>query len=668
VVEKPVDSPRRGVKNVTPTRAGLSFFGAARHFPLTRRGGVSEREFHYRWEYDLRASPQALWPLVSDTNRFNRDAGLPDISAQGSTDVKGSVGRRRFRLKKLGVGVEWEEEPFEWVRPFHFGVVRHYHSGPVLEMRVAAELSEREGGGTRLVYDVRVRPRNALGRAVIPYQVGRVSARKFAEVFRRYDQLALDDEARGVVESRAVGLGASERALLDSLRDKLVNEGAGARLAARLCETVESADELTLARLRPYALADAWGAPRREVLELCLRATRAGLLDLRWELLCPVCRGAQQSAETLRDVRADQHCDSCQIDFAVAFDRSVEVVFRPSPSVRRVAGRDFCVGGPQVTPHVVVQQLVPAGESRTVSPLLEEGRHSLRAGASGDARTLLVSASGSEELTLDADDVDVEEELAVSTRPVIRLVNGTDGERLFRIEREAWGGQEATAAEVTALQLFRDLFAAEALRPGDQINVGQMTILFTDLRNSTRLYREIGDAVAFGAVMGHFDVLREEIAREGGSIVKTLGDAIMAVFPRPAPALRAIINAQSALASPPEGVRPLTVKAGLHAGPCIAVTLNERLDYFGSNVNIAARLEPLSTGEDCVITSDVRRDPEVMELLEDPASGLAAEPSEAALKGFDNECFELWRVKRSDGSPTVREGVQSLPPRPSEVI
>jgi class 3 adenylate cyclase len=513
-------------------------------------------------------------------------------------------------------------------------------------MRVAAELTELDGGGTHLVYDVRVRPRGALGRALIPLQVGRVSARKFAEVFRHYDRLALDGQTQALETGRAAKLGMSASTLLDSLRDKLVKDGADSRLAARLCETVKSADELTLARLRPYALADAWGAPRREVLELCLRATRAGLLDLRWELLCPHCRGPQQSAETLRDVRAEQHCDSCQIDFTVAFDLSVEVVFRPNPSVRRVKARDFCVGGPQVTPHVVVQQLVPAGETRTVSPLLEEGRHHLRTGADGDARTLLVNASGSEELTLRADDVG-EDELSVSTHPVIHFLNDTGDERLFRIEREAWGGQAATAAEVTALQLFRDLFASEALRPGDQINVGQMTILFTDLRNSTRLYREIGDAVAFGAVMGHFDVLREEIAREGGSIVKTLGDAIMAVFPRPAPALRAIMGAQGKLAAPPAGVRPLTVKAGLHAGPCIAVTLNERLDYFGSNVNIAARLEPLSTGEDCVITSDVRLDPEVLELLADPASGLAAEPSEAMLKGFDNECFELWRVKRS---------------------
>jgi class 3 adenylate cyclase len=530
--------------------------------------------------------------------------------------------------------------------------VRRYRTGPVAEARVNAELREREGGGTHLVYDVWARPRGPLGRAVIPVQVGRISARKFAAVFRRYDALALEgvDESVAATAPFVSALGASERALLDSLRRRLLEDGADARLVARLVRTVEEGDELQLARMRPYALADAWGENRREVLELSLRATRAGLLDLRWELLCPLCRGAADSAETLRDVRADQHCDTCQIDFDVDFDRSVEVVFRPNASVRRVEAREFCVGGPQVTPHVVIQQLLAPGERRKVTPLLEEGLYRLRTATLEGGQNVLVTRAGADSLTLCASAEGwPEDEPRLSTRPALTFVNDTDEEQLFAFERAAWGGQAATAAEVTALQLFRDLFAAEALRPGDRINVGQMTILFTDLRNSTRLYREIGDAVAFGTVMSHFDVLREEIAREGGSIVKTLGDAVMAAFPRPAPALRAIIAAQAALASPPEGMRPLTLKAGLHAGPCIAVTLNGRLDYFGSNVNIAARLEPLSTGSDCVITEDVRRDPEVAALLEDPAAGLAAEPSEARLKGFDEECFELWRVMRRVG-------------------
>ena len=604
---------------------------------------MEQREFHYRWEYDLDASPQALWPLVADTNRFNRDAGLPEVTER---PADAGAGRRRLRLSKLGVGVEWEEEPFEWIRPYRFGVARKYKTGPVAEARVAVELSEREGGGTHLVYQVWVKPRGALGRAVIPVQVGRVSRRKFGEVIRRYDALAAGVGRRNGLTRPAARAGMFERALLEVQRRKLLDSGANAELVARLVHVIETGDELTLARLRPYALADEWGVARRDALELCLLATRAGLLDLRWELLCPLCRGAKQSATTLRDVQTNLHCGSCKLDFTVNFDRSVEVIFRPNQAIRRVEVRDFCVGGPQVTPHVVVQQLTRPGERREVRPLLEEGRHRLRTPTLPGGQFVFVARDGAGSLTLRADGGPwPEEEARVRVRPTLTLENATSDEQLFIFERMAWGDQAATAAEVTALQLFRDLFSAEALRPGDQISVGQMTILFTDLRNSTRLYREIGDSVAFGAVMNHFDVLREEISKEGGSIVKTVGDAVMAAFTRPAPALRAIMRSQARLASPPPGMRPLTLKAGIHTGPCIAVTLNERLDYFGSNVNIAARLEPLSTGGDCVISRDVRLDPEVLELLEDPASGLRAEPTEAQLKGFDEECFELWRVK-----------------------
>src|SRR5438270_135276 len=260
---------------------------------------VEQKEFHYRWEYDLSASPQALWPLVADTNRFNRDAGLPGVASVEAESAPGKISRRRLRLSKLGVGVEWEEEPFEWIRPYRFGVVRRYRTGPVEEARVTAEMREREGGGTHLVYQVWATPRGALGRAVIPVQVGRVSRRKFAQVIRRYDaQAARVGEQQQNGSAPGARLASKERALLDSQRRKLLEEGEDAELVSRLVETIEAGDEFTLARLRPYALADSWGVMRRDVLELCLKATRAGLLDLRWELLCPLCRGAKQSAST----------------------------------------------------------------------------------------------------------------------------------------------------------------------------------------------------------------------------------------------------------------------------------------------------------------------------------------------------------------------------------
>jgi class 3 adenylate cyclase len=147
--------------------------------------------------------------------------------------------------------------------------------------------------------------------------------------------------------------------------------------------------------------------------------------------------------------------------------------------------------------------------------------------------------------------------------------------------------------------------------------------------------------------MNHFDILKEAIAGEDGALVKTIGDAVMAVFRCPAGAVRAMLHAQERLAAPVQGMQPLSLKAGLHTGPCIAVTLNDRLDYFGSTVNMAARLEAQSTGDDVVISSAVYYDPEVRELLGDPDSGFSANRFEIPLKGFDEEQFELWRVTKA---------------------
>ena len=88
----------------------------------------------------------------------------------------------------------------------------------------------------------------------------------------------------------------------------------------------------------------------------------------------------------------------------------------------------------------------------------------------------------------------------------------------------------------------------------------------------------------------------------------------------------------------------MRLKAGLHYGPCIAVTLNERLDYFGSTVNIAARLVGLSGGSDIILSAAVREDPEAAAFLAEAGNGLSSEPLDAALKGLDDEHVGLWRV------------------------
>ncbi|HYO91948.1 MAG TPA: adenylate/guanylate cyclase domain-containing protein, partial [Pyrinomonadaceae bacterium] len=325
--------------------------------------------------------------------------------------------------------------------------------------------------------------------------------------------------------------------------------------------------------------------------------------------------------------------------------------------------QNFCVGGPQMTPHIVAQQLLPPGTERELQLSLEAGRYRLRSPELPGEQYLIAAPDGEEEITFHACEQGWPEvERRLSTKPTLRFKNTTAADQLFILERTAWSDQAATAAEVTALQVFRDLFSNEALRPGEQISVGSLTVLFTDLKGSTQLYREIGDAPAFGAVMSHFDVLRASIAEEDGALVKTIGDAVMAVFRRPAGALRSILEAQRKLSQPPPGMRPLLLKVGIHYGPCIAVTLNGRLDYFGCTVNMAARLEGLSSGGDVVISSTVHADPEVAEMINAPEHKLSAQQFEVMLKGFDEENFELWRIAPGAGDEDkgMKEETQTM--------
>jgi class 3 adenylate cyclase len=611
---------------------------------------MSLREYHKRWEFDLKSSPERLWPFIADTNRFNRDTGVPQIEV-GPADKKLRNARRKIRLGFYGLPVEWEEQPFEWVKPFRFGVERVYSKGPLSRLRMRAELKPNSDGGTHLIYEVWSTPRNIPGAVAIPMQLNFVVARRFREYIQKYDGVAFQG---GLAETAEPNTSQSSFDLqrLATLKQKLIadletTESPEPKLAVaeRLADFLEHGDDFGVARIRPYKLADDWHEPRRLVLEVCLRATRVGLLDFQWDLLCPLCRGPQESGQSLKDIHTDVHCETCKIDFTANFDRYVELTFRPNPAVRRLSVASFCIGSPNWTPHVVAQQLLHAGDKRDVVLPLESGAYRLRALELPGSQEVTVSTEGetSAHVTLSHNGWS-EEPLHVNENFTLTLQNETDAEQLVILERLEWSDQATTAAEVTALQMFRDLFASEALRPGEQISVGTLTVLFTDLRHSTQLYREIGDATAFGRVMSHFDVVRKSIAEHDGAIVKTIGDAVMAVFRSAADGLLAMLEVQQALAEPRAGSSPLLLKAGLNTGPCIAVTLNDRLDYFGSTVNMAARLEGLSSGADVIISRTVFEDARVQELIE--SDSFDAMPFDMELKGFENERFELWRVRR----------------------
>ncbi|MEX2088810.1 MAG: adenylate/guanylate cyclase domain-containing protein, partial [Bacteroidota bacterium] len=283
------------------------------------------------------------------------------------------------------------------------------------------------------------------------------------------------------------------------------------------------------------------------------------------------------------------------------------------------------------------------GKERTISPLLEPGRYRLRAPRVPGSLPLLADERGAENVSIALGPAGwPQEELPVSTHPQLQLKNERQEETLFVLERTAWAGQELTATEETSMQMFRDLFSREALRPNEQLSVGTLTVMFTDLCRSTALYHEIGDAPAFGIVMDHLEIIKGIVAKYDGAFVKAMGDGTLSIFRNPLNALRAAQEAHDTITVRGSDNRPLKLKTGIHTGPCIVINQNERLDYFGSTVNIAARLESLSEGNEMVISSQVYADPEVSDWLQTAPWNL--HHSETTLRGFGEKAFPVLRL------------------------
>jgi class 3 adenylate cyclase len=163
---------------------------------------------------------------------------------------------------------------------------------------------------------------------------------------------------------------------------------------------------------------------------------------------------------------------------------------------------------------------------------------------------------------------------------------------------------------------FRELYKAQLVDEGESLNISDMTYLFTDLKKSTPLYESVGDVNAYFLVRQHFEILNRIIRERSGAIVKTIGDAVMAGFERPQDAVHASIEMVEELSRfNRTASRPLGLKVGVHRGRAIAVNLNDRIDYFGQDVNIAARVQGLADVNEVCISATVMEAPGVADIV-----------------------------------------------------
>jgi class 3 adenylate cyclase len=592
---------------------------------VTPRGLVSRS-----WHWSFRNTPDAIWPILADTARFNEAGGLPRHSISEVTAADGSVAY--YGAAKVGpFPLKWRDLPVNWVSGQFLEHNRIFQTGPLsyLGARLALALDPATGGASG-TYTLTAGANNWIGRLALATKFFTAAGATFERLAKDADDFASGERATPFSYA-APPVSETVRAQVARLVSEIEATPNGHGLAARLADHILEAQEVDLWHVRPLGLARQWQVPERHAIELCLQAVKTGLLELRWDLLCPRCRVAKAWVGSLDRLPASAHCGSCNISYDRDFARNVEASFRPAAAIRPLESGEYCMWGPMSVPHVKAQIHLEPGDNRALPGTLPPGPYRLRTLEPGDALDVTHDGGAFPALVIEGETIRAG---ANDAADALHFENRSARARVAVIESRHWVEDCLTADRLTTLQAFRDLFADDVLRPGDEVAVGRVTLLFSDLKASTALYEKIGDAAAYRLVREHFAFMAEIVRNHDGAIVKTIGDAVMAAFARPADGLLAAIEMQRRIAAwnTAQGAgHPIVIKLGLHQGTSIAVTLNDRLDYFGSTVNLAARLQGQSGGGEIVLSKEMAADAEIARQFE----GLAVRSDRAVLKGFD---------------------------------
>ncbi|EQA44774.1 adenylate/guanylate cyclase catalytic domain protein [Leptospira broomii serovar Hurstbridge str. 5399] len=438
---------------------------------------------------------------------------------------------------------------------------------------------------------------------------------------------------------------------------------------------LRKAGDWDLIRINPYRFASTSDFKPEVALDLFLHGAKIGLFDIAYNMICPACGGVAASHKSLDQIDEDYfHCYICNMDVPTTLDDQVEVTFTIHPSVKRIDVVSLSLqdvesyyryhfsANYQKSPQLLrfirsnlhgLLRLDP-DESTVVNVDAEKLKaYQFTSVENNSAVFLYFDKEGSQksnsiELNLLPSGFTPAELHLPKGKYDIKVTNNTIGKagglhltpsmnRIAAIVKDHPTKIEKflTAKNLLNNQTFRDLFRVQQLRQNLNLNVKSLTIMFTDLRGSTEMYDKAGDMVAYRLVKEHFRLLMDVVKKHNGAIVKTMGDAIMAAFSSPLEGLLASLDMMTKIDQMNRGSHAhdfeIGLKVGLNEGPSLAVINDERLDYFGHSVNIAARVQGLAKAGEIWVTNSVLNTPGVDELLLE--KGYNWETSEASLKG-----------------------------------
>ncbi|MDM8523736.1 DUF5939 domain-containing protein [Desulfococcaceae bacterium HSG8] len=444
----------------------------------------------------------------------------------------------------------------------------------------------------------------------------------------------------------------------------------------KLGNILKSLDDWSLLRINPLMFAEKYGIEEKTCLDLFIHGVKIGLFDFSYNMLCPLCGGVVRIHRELDELEEEKfYCSVCNAHVPTVLDGQVEASFTIHPDIKELKTDPLKDKYSYYRYHFSTnyersEELLEYISDCIIKFKALKSDEMYKVSLTGDKDYAYQFASieynSASWIYFDEQEVTGRKKIEINLLPdgftpsEIHLSPGSYQVEVHNRTKSSFGFllyhfqfdeftknmkkyplnvlPFLTAAHLINTQSFRDLFRVQKLSESLNLNIKNLTIMFTDLKGSTAMYDEAGDMFAYKLIKEHFSLLSESVRNHSGAIVKTMGDAVMATFVSPLNGFLCALDMIQKIDKLNEEWEQhgygIGLKVGLNKGPALTVLNDERLDYFGQSINIAARIQGLAGAGEICLSDSVYKESGIEQLV--TQNGYLSEYTEAHLKGVGN--------------------------------
>jgi hypothetical protein len=554
-----------------------------------------EKKLNFLWKFELNVLPEELWDYLADTSTTNKKLGLPPM------EFKEVNGKLLGKTKNVGLAVEWEEVPWQWEFPKFIKNERIYFKGFAKYVR-AMYLLKRVNNHTELSIYFGWIPKSKWGEILLKIAMPKIQ--------QKYKNYLLELEK--IIKNKTINLDLrilnedEKKQILNNIQKKYqqINDDFLNLYFPKIWNYLLDQSNNFLYRIKIKKVAKDLELDLYEVIKFFLKSTKEGIFILSYDIICPHCRGVRNELKNLGEIPEISNCEVCQIDFYSTNLNSIEVTFKIHPSILKVQQEFYCAAEPAKKPHIILQKRIEPKSNYQFNINFIKEIYRLRWKGQKKYILLKYNTEGKEELIINQF---FTEDQLIELKQNSQITIFNESEEVKEIILEYFTEDELylRPSELFNVQDFRDLFSEQVLNTNIKLDIGIQYLMLIDVVGSTKLYIEKGDDFAFYKIKKFFEVAYSLIKNFKGAIVKTMGDAIFASLP----------DEDSLLSCAKEILKTfknedIHIRIVLNSGKVFAVNLNTGIDYFGTPVNLLAKMEKYLNSQQIAVPEHIyKKDP-----------------------------------------------------------